>query len=154
MNALEPLGYTASGSFQILRYTTDLFNLYRGIAKDPTENVLPDNFGATSKLDDSTGQFANGNSLLDRSSFNPLELLISYSFDIEVYERFNGDNSGKLLFRFIDCRMDGYSFDFTPGSLLTENVSFVCRVIQDSQACSVTSVEDYSASLTSTVTLP
>ena len=126
--------------------------MYQGLARDPTDNVLPDNFNADSKLD---GTFANGNSLLDRASFNPVELLISYSFDIEVYERFNGGNdSGKLLFRFIDCRMDGYSFDFTPGSLLTENVSFVCRVIQDSQACSVTSVEDYAASLTSTVTLP
>jgi hypothetical protein len=123
---------------------------------------MPDNFNGSSKLDGTSGEFNNGNSLLDRASFNPLELLISYSFDIEVYERVGSynsgtkgltvDNTGKLLFKFIDCRMDGYSFDFTPGSLLVENVSFVCRVIEDKQANAGSSEEVIGADST-TVTL-
>jgi hypothetical protein len=147
VHALEPLGYTASGSFQILRYTSDLFSTYKPISDAlGDKSPLPDNMKST-KLD---GTFNNGNSLLDRASFNPLELLISYSFDIEVYERkgklntspLEVDNTGNLIFKFVDCRLDGYSFDFTPGSLLVENVSFVCRVIEDRLANDSSSIEN------------
>jgi hypothetical protein len=133
VHALEPVGYTASGSFQITRYTSELFDMY----SKADSTVLPDNM-ATTKLDTHT----NGNSLVDSVSFNPQELLLSYSFDIHVFERLGGDDTGKLIFVFEDCRLESYSFDFTPGSLLTENVSFVCRAIRDALASSVSSSEN------------
>lgn len=138
VHALEPVDYSAGGSMTILRYTTDI------LFGSPDETTLPGRrdllWGATIPENLRSAQQdyrRNGNSMIDSLSFNPAKLLLSHTFDIDVYEKSTIPATGEIisegtkLFTFLDCRLTGYSFDFIPGSLLTENVDFVCRNIID-----------------------
>jgi hypothetical protein len=125
--ALEPTGFAASGSMQILRWTDDMLSGRLGTETD----TLPDNLKSTAAK---AGLI--GNSIVDSKSFNPQQLLLSTTFDIEVYEKSAAkDNAtpieGDLLFILRDCRIQNYNFNFVPGELLIENVSFLCRRIED-----------------------
>lgn len=153
-HALEPVDYSASGSLTLTRYTSELISNRYGIT--PPTGVLhglnPENMDSHNP-----DSLRNGNSMIDAVSFNPAKLLISYTFDIDVYERgvddtgtaggaavatASGGNLFKHIFKFHDCRLTNYSYDFVPGQLLLENVDFVCRYIQDMQAVSAASVEN------------
>ena len=138
-DALEPLQYLARGSFSLMRYSSE--------AKSRIEDAsLP----ARSKgaLDAN-----NGNSALAANSFNPSMLLLSKTFDIDIYERLTQATaivfvsaqaavvetkdtkakdavpaSGDLVktFTIKDCRLTSYSITFTPGQLVSENIGFIC----------------------------
>lgn len=144
VHALEPVDYEAAGSFNIVRYTSDM--LFGGTVGGDTitgrkdilsGDTLPSNL--TSAVQD---EDRNGNSMIDELSFNPRKLLLSHTFDIDVYERqgvktgniFDIKNQGKLIFTFEDCRLTSFSYAFTPGQLLTEQVSFQCLYIKDAVA--------------------
>ena len=61
-----------------------------------------------------------GNSVVDLEAFDPRRLLLSKTFDIEVYEKQYVDQTdkstdmreGKLLFILRDCRIQNYNFNF------------------------------------------
>jgi hypothetical protein len=139
-HATEPVGYSASGSMRLARYTTAILtpdtaslNKLNRVAAG-NEKYVPDNLkGAI--LDPKR----DGNSLLDGIAFNPVRLLISSTFDIEVFEREHDINSvsfgkaGRGLFILRNCRLTGYSFNFAPGELLYENISFLSTEIEDKQ---------------------
>lgn len=120
--ALEPTGFAASGSMQILRWTDEML-----AKRTAHRDSLPENMQTTTDVPNMVG-----NSIVDKSALNPAELLISTSFDIEVYEK-DPDTKleGTLLFILRDCRISNYNFNFVPGELLVENVSFQCRSIED-----------------------
>lgn len=123
--ALEPTGFAASGSMQILRWTDEMLK-----ARKNDRTTLPDNMQSTEDTKNLIG-----NSIVDKSALNPAELLISTTFDIEVYEKDPASKvEGKLLFVLRDCRISNYNFNFVPGELLVENVSFQCRRIEDGMA--------------------
>jgi hypothetical protein len=132
---LEPVSHSVSFSMQIVRYSTTLIdgNSTEGVPSRKNSSAsLPENLSSVT-LDSNR----DGNSLLDQTSFNPQLLLLSSSFDIEVYERnFEVDKlgvEGKLIYLVKDCRLSSYSFNFAPGQLLIENVSGVGRFLSDSE---------------------
>jgi hypothetical protein len=85
----------------------------------------------------------DGNSMLVGPQFNPSKLLISRTFDIEVYER-KADGAttvgdlGERVFLIHNCRMTSYSITFTPGQLVSENIGFICIRVQDDLAQPIT----------------
>lgn len=121
---IEPLQYSAGGSMQILRYSKKMLDLVTG--QTPAQS--PANIGNMNAQND-------GNSLLDSLHFNPASILVSSTFDIEVYDRrgVGADvtaNTKKLMV-IKDCRLTNYSISFTPGQLLNESVQYVCMGIED-----------------------
>lgn len=131
-HSMEPVGYSASGSMRLARYTTSVVDgplphLKRN-ATPASQVTLPENLrGVTLEAK------RDGNSMLDGIAFNPQKLLLSATFDINVYERKVDGTEGEKMFKLENCRLTGYSFSFTPGELLYENVQFVCTRIVDSQ---------------------
>lgn len=121
--ALEPTSFAASGSMQILRWTDDMLS-----SREDSPETLPDNMKKTTSKKDLVG-----NSIVSDTAFNPQKLLLSTTFDIEVFEKQSSEEQveGTLLFVLKDCRIQNYNFNFVPGELLVENVSFLCRRIED-----------------------
>lgn len=126
-HALEPIMHSANFSMQILRYTNGMKKL--GDTVNRTANTLPENV--------KQGQNASqdGNSIINSTFMNPQLLLLSATFDIDVYERnFEGSAlgvEGQKIFTLKDCRIANYSFSFAPGELLIENVSGLARQYQE-----------------------
>jgi len=148
--ALEPVMHGCSFSMNIVRYSTALvagngasIDDKTGISSGGTiagreQAQLPDNIQPLHSLEAGL----DGNSILDRTSFNPQLLLLSQTFDIAVYEQsFEYDNAGvktqkqgNLLMLLKDCRLQNYSFNFAPGELLIESVSGIARFLTDATA--------------------
>lgn len=158
VHTLEPVDFTASGTMSIVRYTSDSFRLLKDeniYEKDSAQNIVMENGQPKVAPAVRTNTPANlasaqmdknrdGNSLLSPYAFDPRRLLLSETFDIDVYQRGADNNTGVFgamatkaetshIFQFKDCRLTGYSFSFVPGQLLTENVSFVCMQIIDKE---------------------
>ena len=120
---LEPLMYTARGSLQLMRYLTN-----------ETENNVgkPGNYSTDHKT---AGR--ESNSLMSQSQFNPAMLLLSQTFDIEVYQKAQKDKDGGIavdefpLYVLKDCRLTNYNMAFSPGQILSENVDYVCLRVLD-----------------------
>lgn len=134
-HALEPVNHGVNFSFQIVRYSDAILtgDTEAGTPNRTASNSsLPDNMGATQ----SDGN-RDGNSLIDSTAFNPQLLLLSTTFDIEVYERNFDTNQlgveGNLIYLVKDCRLRNYSFNFAPGQLLIENVSGIGRYLTDAE---------------------
>ena len=130
-DSLEPLQYLARGSFSLMRYSQSVndANLLDPSSKPAT---LPGRMNAKSPSDH------DGNSLLRASSFNPVNLMLSRSFDIVVYERQKQDLGSvgdmKEIYKMNDCRMTSYGITFSPGALISENIGFICITATDSVA--------------------
>jgi hypothetical protein len=132
-HALEPLRYSASGSLTITRWSNALTQEIQA-TYGKTGQVVPN---PISGAPISTTQ--DGNSLLDGVMFNPVALLAAPTFDIEVYIRkpSAGGAAGADLthvYTLQHCRMSGYSFGFTPSTLLQEGVTFICTEVNDLSA--------------------
>lgn len=128
-SALEPTSFSAGGSMRVVRWTKELFDgakpAYDG--QKPTPDNIPSN-----KISD---DFSSGNGLIDTNHFNPIQLLLSATFDIDVYARTTTASAVvdqlKPVYKLTNCRLTNYSFSFQPGSLLFEDMSFVCTQVQD-----------------------
>jgi hypothetical protein len=116
-DALEPLQYSSGGSMTLTVYTEQCYTALAALNAQMPSRVAR----------------AEGNSLLTKNGFSPLHLLISRSFDIDVYERkgISATDGEELTYRISDCRLTSYSMTFTPGSLIQENVGFICMSISD-----------------------
>lgn len=146
VHTLEPVDYSASGSMSIMRYTTKIIegttDQSSPSRKVTGQTLLPANLqSVTLDKNSTTGIGRDGNSLLVPYAFDPRRMLLSATFDIEVYER-TPDATGQLigaisagagakLYTFENCRLTGYSFSFAPGQILSENVSFLAQRIID-----------------------
>lgn len=129
-SALEPVQFSAGGSMRVVRWTKEL---YDAAQSGQTEGftATPANI-PTNKISD---DFTSGNGVIDINHFNPVQLLLSATFDIDVYGRIN-TTAGigadlKPIYQLKDCRLTNYSFSFQPGSLLFEDMSFVCLQVAD-----------------------
>jgi hypothetical protein len=135
--AQEPTMFFCSGSMTITRYSSKSLNGGEGGFNRTSGNnkrTLPDQL-KQAPAQDSSG-LRDGNSLVDAVSFNPRKILISSTFDIDVYERGvdgatgNHSNAGNFLkYTLKDCRLTGYGLSFAVGSILQESVSFICRTV-------------------------
>lgn len=123
--ALEPLQYLARGSFTLTRYGSQAHNAITSNGKGtPARSVA----GVPPTA---AGNGGDGNSMLRGPHFNPSKLLLSRTFDIDVYERASDGSYGTKIFTVHDCRMTNYSITFTPGQLVSENIAFMCIRVQD-----------------------
>ena len=142
-HAIEPLRYSASGSLTITRWSSKLATLIK--AANPVG--LPDPILKAKVLDN-----RDGNSLLDGVAFNPVKLLASATFDIHVYSKLP-DATGSTkdfasmvpVYTLHDCRMSGYSFGFSPATLLQEGVTFIVTKVSDEQAAKAPAVSSSTA---------
>lgn len=121
----EPVGYRVNGTLSVVRYTAA---------------------NNTTKVDE---QDANGNSVFTMgaaasnparaaAAFNPGNLLLSETFDIEVYDRRDGDkkNDGQLFVKIRDARFERRSGGVNAKGLLEEQYTFN-GILMDDDAASV-----------------
>jgi len=122
-DTLEPMQYIARGNFSLMRYGRDAHDQ---ILKGDGARVPGRAAGASATP-------FEGNSMLLPSQFNPVELFFSPTFDIDVYERQSQsvDDEMKLAFKIRDCRLTTYAIAFNPGSLVAENLGFMCIRVKD-----------------------
>jgi hypothetical protein len=128
-HALEPVQFAAGGNMRVVRWTTEEWNEIG--SKAVPENLSETSGGVVSK------DFTSGNGLVDRNHFNPVNLLLSATFDIDVYGRESSSSealTAKPLYKLKDCRLTNYSFSFQPGALLYEDMSFVCLQIEENDS--------------------
>ena len=130
-DALEPTQYIARGSFSLVRYSTPAAAAIQAKTVAPAGKMPTKAHQSPNTSNDAT----DGNSMLHPSQFNPVNLLLSKTFDIKIFERTGTGSSSELspkpAFILQDCRMTGYSIGFTPGSVVSENISFMCILIKD-----------------------
>ena len=127
-DALEPTQYVARGSISINRYSTLAANAVTASLSEANKAGLLPSRAVAGPTDIGSSE-SDGNTLLYPSQFNPTSLLFGRTFDIVVME--SVPTSPRIIFTLRECRMTGYSMSFTPGSLVGENVNFMCiRVIE------------------------
>lgn len=131
-HTVEPLSYSASGSMRILRYTTEAID---GSGQTADKLNIPSASSRTANV--GSGRGADGNSMLWANSFSPLRMLLETTFDIQVWSRIpQADGSEKKVLSYIlnDCLVQSIGIGFSPGALVSENVSFTCLKITDQRA--------------------
>ena len=136
--ALEPTAYIGRGSMTVTHYSSKILDVLKNIP-----GAIPATAGKSVAGRD-------GNSLLITEFFNPIKLLVSRTFDIVVYERFGAETTAATdktaatvtdispgttkVYTLKDCRMTNLSFTFTPGTLVNQVASFLCRFVIDHTA--------------------
>jgi hypothetical protein len=122
-DALEPMQYIARGNFSLMRYGKDAHGRITSL----------DNSLVPSRASGADSVPYEGNSMLLPSQFNPVQLLLSSTFDIDVFERQGTSAAAELkhAFKIQNCRMTTYALAFNPGSLVAENIGFMCIRVRD-----------------------
>lgn len=134
-SAIEPLMYSASGSITITRYS-DIVLKNPNIANPA--NVFNTIQGSTPPLvTGTTIKQSDGNSLAEVQYFSPALLMLSSTFDIDVYTRTlpgGAQNIGQGLFltyKIVNCRISSLEFNFTPGQLVNETYAFLAQQVME-----------------------
>lgn len=130
----EPMIYSAQASLRVLRYTTAALGqkaLNRGDANIPDMKSKMDTISGTTGM--TNDRASDGNSLMMLNSFSPVKMLLESTFDIKVYTRVG---EGKKLsenptYVMRDCLITDLSIRFNVGALVSEDVSILCRLIED-----------------------
>jgi hypothetical protein len=135
--AYEPVSYTVSGTFSVVRYTRDAASadvvLSRLVAETnaatgETTQVLK-SYIAGKQI---PGASANGNSIHQWNDsragnigrhVDPGSVLKSLTFDIEVFSK-QRDNNTELILKLRDCRISSKSGALTKKGLMVDNFSF------------------------------
>lgn len=126
----EPLVYSAQASLRVLRYTKAALG---GTKNSATIPAMQKKIDAISKSNGMTGDRASdGNSMMMLNSFSPIKMLLESTFDIKVYTRTGqGALSDGPTYIMRDCLITDLSIRFAVGSLVSEDVSILCRMIED-----------------------
>lgn len=125
----EPLIYSAQASMRVLRYTKAAL----GDGKDNIDK-MKSKVGVISKTPGLTKDRASdGNSMMMLNSFSPIKMLLESTFDVEVFTRngTNGELTTSPTYKMKDCLITDLSIRFNVGSLVSEDVSILCRMIED-----------------------
>ena len=115
--AHEPIAYTVEGSLSVIRYTSAATGA--GAAADGN---------GVGEWETQAGETAD-------KMFNPADLLISKTFDLQVFQR---QNSGEVFesehgaaVKLIDCRFTSKGGSVNKRGILTEQYSFNAILAQD-----------------------
>lgn len=125
----EPLIYSAQASLRVLRYTK--------AALGSTAKNIPNMQSKVDVVKSSTGmtkdRASDGNSMMMLNSFSPVKMLLESTFDVEVFTRVGEKNalSDKPTYVMKDCLITDLSIRFTVGALVSEDVTLLCRMIED-----------------------
>lgn len=122
----EPLIYSAQASLRILRYTS------AALGGNKNDKKIPDMKSNITHISQTTGsnRGADGNSMMFYNSFSPVKMLLESTFDIEIYTR-TGGTTNNLTYTMKDCLITDLSIRFNVGSLVSEDISILCRMIED-----------------------
>ena len=136
-DALEPVQYAARGGFSVTHYSKAAMKAIVGgntLSADKASNAPTRSSGNNSV------NGGDGNSFLVANSFNPVALLASRTFDIQVLQGAADEVTGKretlkdkVVFTCKDCRLTSYGLSFTPGTLVAEQIGFICIQVVDEQ---------------------
>lgn len=121
-SSVEPLGYSVSGSFTLIRYAKNAVKEYGGATPNSTVNS-----------GNGVGSWGNGdgNSTIGGASdiqLNPADLASGSTFDIEVYQKIRpdknkSDNLGVVKVR--NARVSRADFSVTKKNVAQERFEFV-----------------------------
>jgi hypothetical protein len=119
----EPVGYRVTGSLTVVRYTA---NGNATAADQATDNKGNSVF--------TFGDAANSNRI--PAQFNPGNLILSETFDLEVYDRRDGinTNNGQVFAKIQDARFERRSGGVNAKGLLEEQYSFNGILFHDDAA--------------------
>ena len=126
-DTIEPTQYAVRGNITIMQYSAAAVAEASAIA---TLSPTSDKKGSTVTGTPARMGGVNGNSFLVSKYFSPVMLLLQQTFDIDVYERQvdkatgNLEKSTSAIFQIQNCRLNSYNLTFTPGSLISENLTF------------------------------
>ena len=117
-HAYEPVGYTVSGSFSVIRYTK------KTGAQAPAASA--ENSANSPSLYPEVGE-----------QMDPGRWLASQTVDIELFERSgNADNNldaaSKSVIKILDCRLTRRGITLTKRGVMSESFQFVGEILQDS----------------------
>lgn len=124
----EPLIYSAQASLRVLRYTK--------AALGGSKDISPMK-GKVEAVNSTAGMTADrasdGNSMMMLNSFSPVKMLLESTFDVEVFTRVGTNNALSETPTYImrDCLITDLSIRFNVGSLVSEDVTLLCRIIED-----------------------
>jgi hypothetical protein len=106
----EPIAYGCNGTFTIIRYTKQA--KVAGIAGAATDGNSPSQIGATdSKIS---------------QHMNPAQMLMSKTFDLEIYQKFNQTTDGVVgVFKISDCRITRRGATLNKRGILVDTYAFV-----------------------------
>jgi hypothetical protein len=124
----EPLIYSAQASMRILRYTKAALGASKDIS--PMQGKVDAVKSTTGMTKD---RASDGNSMMMLNSFSPVKMLLESTFDVEVFTRVGEKNnlSEKPTYVMKDCLITDLSIRFNVGALVSEDVSLLCRMIED-----------------------
>jgi hypothetical protein len=105
----EPVGYRIAGSLSIIRYT--------GRAATSTIDDVVGTGNHPSEIGDGAGSNA-------KQHLNPAELLVSETFDLDIFEQTGGANDNQV-FRIKDCRLSRRGMTLNKRGVMTDRFSFV-----------------------------
>lgn len=112
-----------------------------GLGSIAYTNLEPLAYSARGSLQILQHEDMSANPLLLRDQFNPVNLLVSSTFDIEVLMKVSpGGNAAKaggvnaVKYTLKDCRLTNYSISFSPNQLVSPSVDYVCQQIVESEA--------------------
>lgn len=131
-HTVEPLSYSASGSMRILRYTSESLKYGINPASGAIAAAQPKNIDEV-KNRTKNPRGTDGNSMFWLNSFSPLRMMLETTFDIEVYTR-KADGTKVLTYVMQDCLVQSIGIGFSPGALVSENISYTCLKITDKRA--------------------
>lgn len=141
--SVEPLGYTVSGSFTIIRYVKDIAseiggNKPFGVAENDAGNGVG-NWGGVwgGKLGDFLSRNGIGNDGRANEALDPSKFQNGTTFDIQVYQkvdkrsgnRANIDNVGVANIR--NCRITQADFSLTKKGVATQRFNFVALYVDE-----------------------
>lgn len=138
-DALEPVQYAARGGFSVTHYSKAAMTAVKaGNTAGLTASTTSQAPARSGDKDSLNG--GDGNSFLVANSFNPINLLTSRTFDIQVFQGAADATTGvrspakdSLVFTCKDCRLTSYGLSFTPGTLVAEQIGFICIKVIDEQ---------------------
>lgn len=110
----EPIATFVSGSLSVIRYTQ--------VAKD---NNMPDVAAGGNGI----GKWNHGVGRNASEHINPRDILVSETFDIEIYQK--NDPTNAPVLKLLDCRLTRKSGGVNKRGILVETFNFVGIMAQD-----------------------
>lgn len=124
----EPVAYTVSGSFSIVRYTkasADISNI-----AGESETGAANGTGVAGNNSNSSGTTLDSGTA-PGAHFDPSRLLMSASFDLEILEKSAAGDTSVFLIQ--DCRMTSRSASLNKRGVLVDSYQYVAILAGDNE---------------------
>lgn len=127
--SVEPLSYTVSGSFSIIRYIKDAKTVMGPNSSPPDTNNAGNGVGNWGTAWNGPGGFLSKNGFGDdgraHEALDPSKFSNGTTFDIEVYQKTSDRNTILGVARIRSCRITQADFQISKRSPATQTFNFV-----------------------------